>query len=86
VSKRVSPAERLRAEIDGVFAGGEDLSRAIEQVAQLGARLLLQSALEAEVTAALGRERYQEPQPVRMRVLGCATGIARSRSRPPRAR
>src|SRR6185437_14452920 len=59
VSKRVSPAERLRAEIDGVFAGGEDLSRAIEQVAQLGARLLLQSALEAEVTAALGRERYQ---------------------------
>ena len=59
MSKRVSPAERLRAEIDGVFAGGEDLSRAIEQVAQLGARLLLQSALEAEVTAALGRERYQ---------------------------
>ena len=29
MSKRVSPAERLRAEIDGVFAGGEDLSRAI---------------------------------------------------------
>jgi len=37
VSKRVSPAERLRAEIDEVFAGGEDLSRAIERVAQLGA-------------------------------------------------
>jgi hypothetical protein len=34
VSKRVSPAERLRAEIDEVFAGGEDLSRAIERVAQ----------------------------------------------------
>jgi hypothetical protein len=44
VSKRISPAERLRAEIDGVFAGGEDLSRAIERVAQLGAQLLLQSA------------------------------------------
>ena len=43
MSKRVSPAERLRAEIDEVFAGGEDLSRAIEQVARLGARLLLQS-------------------------------------------
>jgi hypothetical protein len=28
VSKRVSPAERLRAEIDEVFACGEDLSRA----------------------------------------------------------
>ncbi len=59
MSKRVSPAERLRAEIDGVFAGGEDLAGAIEQVARLGARLLLQCALEAEVTAALGRERYQ---------------------------
>jgi len=59
VLKRVSPAERVRAEIDGVFAGGEDLAGAIEQVARLGARLLLQSALEAEVSALLGRERYQ---------------------------
>jgi len=42
-----------------VFAGGEDLSRAIERVAQLGAQLLLQSALEAEVSAYLGRDRYE---------------------------
>src|SRR6478735_3216474 len=47
VSKRVSPAERLRAEIDEVFAGGADLSRAVERVARLGAQLLLQSAVEA---------------------------------------
>lgn len=59
MSKRVSPAERLRAEIDEVFAGGEDLSRAIERVAQLGAQLLLQTALEAQVTMMLGRERYE---------------------------
>jgi putative transposase len=59
VSKRVSPAGRLRAEIDGVFAGGEDLAGAIEEVARLGARLLLQSAIEAEVAAFLGRERYE---------------------------
>ena len=59
MSKRVSPAERLRAEIDEVFAGGEDLARAIERVAQLGAQLLLQSALEAEVAAFLGRDRYE---------------------------
>ena len=59
MSKRVSPAERLRAEIDEVFAGGEDLSRAIERVAQLGAQLLLQSAVEAEVAAFLGRDRYE---------------------------
>lgn len=59
MSKRVSPAECLRAEIDEVFAGGEDLSRAIERVAQLGAQLLLQTALEAQVTMMLGRERYE---------------------------
>jgi transposase-like protein len=58
VSKRVAPSERLRAEVDEVFAGGADLASAIEQVAQIGARLLLQTALEAEVTEFLGRERY----------------------------
>ena len=36
MSKRVSPAQRLQAEIDGVFAGGEDLAGAIEQVALVG--------------------------------------------------
>lgn len=59
MSKRISPAQRLQAEIDGVFAGGEDLAGALEQVAVLGARLLLQTAIEAEVTAFLGRERYE---------------------------
>jgi putative transposase len=59
VSKRISPAQRLQVEIDEVFAGGEDLAGAIEQVAVLGARLLLQTAIEAEVTAFLGRERYE---------------------------
>ena len=59
MSKRVSPAQRLQVEIDGVFAGGEDLAGAIEQVAVLGARLLLQTAIEAEVTAFLGRDRYE---------------------------
>lgn len=58
MSTRVTPSERLRAEIDEVFAGSGDLSGAIEQIARLGARLLLQSALEAEVTEFLARERY----------------------------
>ena len=57
--KRLSPAQRLQAEIDGVFAGGEDLAGAIEEVARLGARLLLQTAIQAEVSAFLGRERYE---------------------------
>ena len=58
MSPRVSPSERLRAEIDQVFASSSDLSTAIEQVARLGAQLLLQAALEAEVTTFLGRDRY----------------------------
>jgi Transposase, Mutator family len=50
----------LQAEIDGVFTGGDDLAGAIEEVARLGARLLLKTAIEAEVTALfLGRERYE---------------------------
>src|SRR6202008_3597781 len=36
-----------------------DLSRAIERFAQLGAQLLLQSGVEAEVAAFLGRDRYE---------------------------
>jgi len=59
VTGRVSPTERLPAEIDAVFAEGNDLAGAIERVAQLGARLLLQTALEAEITMFLGRERYE---------------------------
>jgi Transposase, Mutator family len=59
VTGRVSPTERLPAEIDAVFAEGNDLADAIERVAQLGARLLLQTALEAEITMFLGRERYE---------------------------
>jgi putative transposase len=58
VSKRVAPSERLRAEIDEVFAGGVDLASAVEEVARIGARLLLQTALEAEATEFLRRERY----------------------------
>ncbi len=58
MSKGVSPAERLRVQIDEVFVGGQDLARAVEEVARLGAQLLLQCAVEAEVAALLGRDRY----------------------------
>ena len=80
MSKRLSPAERLRTQIDEVFAGGQDLSRAIEQVAQLGAQLLLQCALEAQVTMMLGRERYERAASCRDACAGmrngyCATTI-----------
>jgi putative transposase len=80
VSKRLSPAQRLQAEIDGVFAGGEDLAGAIEEVARrLGARLLLQTAIEAEVAAFLGRERYQRAASSDDARVGMRNGIARPR-------
>jgi putative transposase len=58
VTARVSPTERIRAEIDQLFAADRDLGEVLEDVARLGARLLLQAALEAEVAEFLGRERY----------------------------
>jgi transposase-like protein len=42
-----------------VLVGGGDLAVALERVAQLGAQLLLQAAIEGEVAAFLGRERYE---------------------------
>ncbi|MFI0908672.1 IS256 family transposase [Streptomyces sioyaensis] len=56
---RVSPTETIRGEIDAVFAEGRPLADCLEDVARLGARLIIQSALEAEVEEFLGRARYQ---------------------------
>ncbi|MEU6721182.1 transposase [Nonomuraea sp. NPDC046802] len=49
----------MRAEIDALFTEGRDLVEVIEDVARLGARLIIQTAVEAEVDAFLGRARYQ---------------------------
>jgi putative transposase len=59
VSVRVSPADRIRDEIDALFAADRDLVGILEDVARLGARLIIQTAVEAEVTEFLGRARYQ---------------------------
>src|SRR6266536_4136926 len=59
VSARVSPTDRIRGEIDAVFDGSRELSEIIEDVARLGARLIIQTAVEAEVDMFLGRARYQ---------------------------
>jgi putative transposase len=59
VSARVSPTDRIRREIDALFDGSREISEVIEDVARLGARLVIQTALEAEVEVFLGRARYQ---------------------------
>ena len=56
---RVSPTDRIRRHIDELFADGQPLPEILEEVARLGAQLLMQAALEAEVTEFLGRDRYQ---------------------------
>jgi putative transposase len=60
--EKVSPSERFRSELDGVLAaiGGEE--DPIETVGRLGARLILQQALEDEVTEFLGRSRYERAE------------------------
>jgi hypothetical protein len=59
VPSRVSPTEKIRGEIDALFGSGRDLSEVLEDVARLGARLIMQAAVEAEVAEFLGRARYQ---------------------------
>lgn len=59
MSARVSPTEKIRSEIDALFTGDRDLAEVLEQVARLGARLIIQTAVEAEVSEFLGRARYQ---------------------------
>ncbi|HYB18426.1 MAG TPA: transposase, partial [Streptosporangiaceae bacterium] len=56
---RVSPTERIRGHIDELFAQDKQLPEILEEVARLGAQLLMQAALEAEITEFLGRDRYQ---------------------------
>ena len=65
MSTRVSPIECIRAQIDDLFGSERELGEVLEEVARLGVRLLMQTAIEAEVTEFLGRERYSHGERVR---------------------
>src|SRR5215218_8169780 len=56
---RVAPSERFRRELDDVLAGVDAVLDPVERIGRLGARLILQQALEDEVTEFLGRVRYE---------------------------
>jgi len=49
MSKRVSPPERIRSEIEDLFAYDRTLAEVLE-VARLSVRLVTQAGVEAEVT------------------------------------
>jgi len=56
---RVAPSERFRRELDELLAGVDGDADPVERIGRLGARLILQQALEDEVTEFLGRVRYE---------------------------
>lgn len=57
--EKVAPSARFRAELDEALAGVAGEHDPIEMVGRLGARLILQQALEDEVSEFLGRARYE---------------------------
>ena len=59
---RVAPSERFRTQLDDVLAGVGEEQDPAEVIGRLGARSILQQALEDEVTEFLGRGRYQRSQ------------------------
>ena len=59
MAPRVSPSERIRADIDALFSSGADLATVLEHVGRLTVRLLMQQAIEAEVDVFLGRRPYE---------------------------
>ena len=76
MSARVSPTDRIRGEIDALFEGQRELAEIIEDVARLGARLIIQTAVEAEVEVFLGRARYQRTADVPEARAGSRNGYS----------
>ena len=56
---RIVPSERFRVELEEALTGVERDADPIETICRLGARLILQQALEAEIELFLGRARYK---------------------------
>jgi putative transposase len=59
VAQRVSPSERVLAEIDTLFSSDADLTSVLEEVGRLTVRLLMQQAVESEVDVFLARRPYE---------------------------
>src|ERR1700681_4066123 len=80
VRRTVPPSAEIQAEIDKLLARGmvDDPQKMLSELGRLGARLIIQRAVEDECDAWLGRARY-ERRPERQRGLrnyasGCARG------------
>jgi putative transposase len=92
---RVTPSERFERELDEVLSGVDGELDPVERIGRLGARLILQQALEDEVTQFLGRARYErvgEPlahrngyEPRTVKTTSGPVGLERPRVRGARA-
>src|SRR6059058_2377461 len=60
--EKVAPSERFGVELDEALAGVGQEQDPVETVGRLGARLILQQALEDEVSEFLGRRRYERSE------------------------
>jgi putative transposase len=71
VRRTVSPSAEIEAQIDQLLAVGvgEDPRAALSQLAKLGARLIIQRAVEEEFDAWLGRARYERRPDVGTKLL-----------------
>src|ERR671914_1901893 len=88
---RVVPSERFRAELDEALVGVDQERDPVETIGRLGARLILQQALEDEVSEFLGRARYERAEetvshrngyePRRVRTTSGAVELERPRVR-----
>src|SRR5437588_8278332 len=70
VRRAVPPSAEIQAQIDKLLSGGmvDDPQKMLGELARLGARLIIQRAVEEEFDTGLGRARY-ERRPERQRGL-----------------
>jgi transposase-like protein len=59
VERRIAPSAKIEAAIEEVLLGGLDDPDRLTELGRLGAQLVLHRAVEEEVTAFLGRARYE---------------------------
>src|SRR3954451_13752154 len=57
--ERIAPSATVEARIADLLSGGIDDNEQLAELGRLGTRLVLQRAVEDEVTAFLGRARYE---------------------------
>ena len=59
MDRRIPPSARIEADIEALLLAGTDQPDRLSELGRLGAQLILQRAVEDEVTAFLGRARYE---------------------------